>query len=792
MTRHFSLLVAYSTAFFATVALAQQMPHAGYVFPAGGQQGRTFEVRVGGQYLEGVDYAHISGRGVSAKVVRLIKPMTPLQANQLRERLTALMQKKFPGAAIGQKPGAKQGDKTSPKPAANLAGRGRPIMLSDQEEQEILDIRKKLAKFYLRTTPPAIAEAAVLQVTVAADAPSGARELRLETPAGLTNPLAFQIGTLPEVVNRPVEDDDTPARGRLRQAAAQGPPLPPEKPTADVQLPAVVNGQILSGQIDRYRFAAKKGQHLVFAVSAEQLMPYLADAVPGWFQAAISLRDEHGAELAAAGSFRFHPDPVLHYDVPRDGNYTVEIHDSVFRGREDFVYRMAIGELPYATDVFPLGGKEGEAAEVKLDGWNLPAGAISVGGSQAKRGQSPFVRNTLGAVPANGDFPFFAKLASGLPFAWDTLPECFEQEPNDSPQQAQKVSLPIIVNGRIDHPGDRDMFSFQGKAGQEIVAEVYARRLGSPVDSVLKLTDAAGKQLAFNDDHDDPSCGLLTHQADSWLTAKLPADGTYYLHLYDAQNQGGPEYAYRLRISPPRPDFDLRIVPSSVNVRAGGTAVITVHALRREGFNGPIRLALEDAPFGFRLSGATVLAGQDSVRCTLSAPMDPGREPVSLKMEGRATVDGREVRRAAVPAEDMMQAFYYHHLVPAQQWMVALVGRGGVPFRRADERLVTLPSGGSAVLHFRGPHGPMIKTLQFKLSEPPDGLAIQKTAFTDAGMDVTLRADAKKLKPGWKGNVIVEAAATRAPQPRPGQPNPPKRRIVLGVLPAATVEVVAK
>ena len=291
------------------------------------------------------------------------------------------------------------------------------------------------------------------------------------------------------------------------------------------------------------------------------------------------------------------------------------------------------------------------------------------------------------------------------------------------------MTLPIIVNGRIDHPGDRDVFRFEGEAGQQIVAEVYARRLGSPVDSVLKLTDAAGKQLAFNDDHDDPSCGLLTHQADSWLTAKLPAAGTYYLHLYDAQNQGGPEYAYRLRISPPRPDFDLRIVPSSVNVRAGGTTAITVHALRREGFDGPIQLALKDAPFGFRLSGATVPAGQDKVRCTLSAPMDPGREPVALKMEGRATIDGREVRRAAVPAEDMMQAFYYHHFVPAQQWMVALVGRGGVAFRRPDEHPVTLPSGGSAILHFAGPHGPMIKTLQFKLSEPPDGLSIQKTAL---------------------------------------------------------------
>ena len=366
MKKTCSRFIAFLTPLLAGAALAQPVPHAGYVFPAGGQQGRTFEVRVGGQYLDGVDYAHISGRGVSAKVVRLIKPMNPQQANQLRERLTALMQKKFPGAAIGQKPGAKQGEKPAAKPGDKpakgpAAGFGRPIVLSDQEEQEILDIRKKLAKFYARTVVPAIGETAVLEVTVAGDALTGVRELRLETPAGLTNPLVFQIGGMAEIVNRPVEDDNTPARGPLRQAAAQGPPLPPAKPTVDIKLPTVVNGQILSAQVDRYRFAAKKGQHLVIAVSAEQLVPYIADAVPGWFQAAISLRDEHGEELAAAGSFRFHPDPALCYEVPRDGDYIVEIHDSVFRGREDFIYRMAIGELPYATDVFPLGGKAGDS-----------------------------------------------------------------------------------------------------------------------------------------------------------------------------------------------------------------------------------------------------------------------------------------------------------------------------------------------------------------------------------------------------------------------------------------------
>ena len=162
-------------------------------------------------------------------------------------------------------------------------------------------------------------------------------------------------------MKKPVDADDLPGSSRSASCRKKGAPRTGEQPILDVQLPAVVNGQILSGQVDRYRFAAKKGQHLVLAVSAQQLVPYIADAVPGWFQAAITLSDEQGKELAYAGSYRFHPDPVLHYEVPRDGKYVVEINDSVFRGREDFVYRMALGELPFVTGIFPLGGKAGEA-----------------------------------------------------------------------------------------------------------------------------------------------------------------------------------------------------------------------------------------------------------------------------------------------------------------------------------------------------------------------------------------------------------------------------------------------
>ena len=116
-----------------------------------------------------------------------------------------------------------------------------------------------------------------------------------------------------------------------------------------VTLPAVVNGQIMPGGVDRYRFQARRGQHLVVAVTARELRPYLADAVPGWFQAAVAIRDSEGNELAYSDHYSFRPDPALYCKIPKTGQYMLEIRDTLYRGREDFVYRVALGELPYIT-----------------------------------------------------------------------------------------------------------------------------------------------------------------------------------------------------------------------------------------------------------------------------------------------------------------------------------------------------------------------------------------------------------------------------------------------------------
>jgi hypothetical protein len=328
----------------------------------------------------------------------------------------------------------------------------------------------------------------------------------------------------------------------------------------------------------------------------------------------------------------------------------------------------------------------------------------------------------------------------------------------------------VIINGRIDRPGDRDVFRFEGRAGDPIVAEVLARRLESPLDSMLKLTDAAGQRLAFNNDHEDKEDGLRTHHADSLIHLVLPANGTYFLHLGDAQHQGGPEFAYRLRISPPRPDFALRVIPSRIHARAGRFNPIRVFALRKDGYDGPIALRLKDAPEGFSLSGSPLPAGADQVPVTLLVPPMLSKGPYALGIEGRATIAGQEVVRKAVPADDLMQAFAYKHLVPSQDLGLTIVEMikpqaSGSP-RRTFPPPVTLvsglpvkiPAGKSAEIRATGPGvgGPSNK-IEVELSDPPPGFAVKSVSHYGAGLAVVVQSDAQKVKPGLKGNLIANA-----------------------------------
>ncbi|MCY2995071.1 MAG: PPC domain-containing protein, partial [Planctomycetota bacterium] len=489
------------------------------------------------------------------------------------------------------------------------------------------------------------------EVTVAPGAKPGRREIRAITKRGVSNPLPFYVGQVPEVARKPMKTCQLPVLGKEYLAQRK---RPPEEEEYRITVPCTMNGQIAAGEMNRYRFQASKGQRLVVSAKARELVPYVADGVPGWFQAVLLLRDATGKEVAYDDDFRFNPDPVIYYEVPQDGEYVLTIHEALFRGRESFVYRITVDELPFVTSIFPLGGRVGTPVKIEMDGWNLEKATLSPAPQDAKPGI-----HLLAAT--NGKF-----VSNYVPFALDTLPECLEQEPNDEPSKAQKVNLPIIVNGRADRPGDWDVFEVEGKAGETIVAEVVARRLGSPFDSFIKVTGPDGKIIALNDDHYDAGSGLNTDHADSYLMVKLPADGKYFIHLGDTRRHAGKEYAYRLRISQPQPDFALRLIPSRIVMPSKGSAAVTVFVIRKDGFDGPIKLSFKDLPAGLESPGATLAAKQEAVAISVKTSLTDMEKPVNLTVVGSATMGDREVVHEAVPAEDRMQAFLWRHLLPAE------------------------------------------------------------------------------------------------------------------------------
>jgi len=608
----------------ASVALAQNNgPQVGYVYPAGCQQGATVTVIVGGKGLMDLERVAFSGPGLSARILGYEKPMSPEERMKLRDELAEL-----------KKPGA---------PAA---------------PERIAELKKLLDMVQRNAVTPALQETVTLEVSATADAPIGPRDLRVLGRGGLSVPLVFMVGDLPEVSFPSVSAiTPRPPAGSARAVAEEA------TDALVVTPPVVVNGQILPGESDRIRFGGKKGQRLIVAVHARALIPYLADAVPGWFQATVSLLDAQGRELSYADDFRYQPDPVLAYQLPADGDYTLVVRDTLYRGREDFVYRVAIGELPFVSGMFPLGGAPGKEMDFTLNGWNLPAPV-----RHTRLSDEPGVHalDLQRCIAATGT----------VEVAVDDLPECGETDSNDTTGKAQDISPPVIVNGRIEKAGDEDWFKFKAVAGAPLVVEVMARRLRSPLDGTLQVFGPDGAVVAANDDDDDKADGLSTHHADPRLIFTPAADGVYRVRLADAQHRAGIDYAYRLRVSAPRPDFALRVVPASVNLRFGGNAKVTVYALRRDGFAGRISLALHDAPVGFRLGKAEIPAGGDKVEITLNAAREVPVGVVALALDGSAEIEGAAVSHPAVPADDRMQAFFYRHLVSAQEWLVS-VKKGG-------------------------------------------------------------------------------------------------------------------
>lgn len=143
-----------------------------------------------------------------------------------------------------------------------------------------------------------------------------------------------------------------------------------------------------------------------------------------------------------------------------------------------------------------------------------------------------------------------------------------EVEPNDPPDKAQVVTLPVTIYGRLERTEDIDWYKFRVEAGDDVSFSVLASRLQFKlyqartwIDPLLILTDAQGQELASNDDY---------FGGDPFLRYRFAKTGEYRIAIRDSQSRGGMPSPYRLRIT--RQPFVVNVFP--IAVQAGADALL--------------------------------------------------------------------------------------------------------------------------------------------------------------------------------------------------------------------------
>ena len=185
------------------------------------------------------------------------------------------------------------------------------------------------------------------KLTVLPDVAVGVYPIRVQTDDGLSNPFLFAVGQLPQFSEK---EDNTTFEAAQALAA---PPL-------------VVEGETAGNDVDYFRFAGKKGQVVVVDAQCARIGSGV-DPTIRLTTAAASRRFVASADDSPG----LLTDARLVAELPEDTDYVVEISDSRYQGAGRPVYRLLIGPVPVADEVFPLGGREGETLGLELRGGTL-------------------------------------------------------------------------------------------------------------------------------------------------------------------------------------------------------------------------------------------------------------------------------------------------------------------------------------------------------------------------------------------------------------------------------------
>ncbi len=329
-------------------------PKLEYLLPAGGQRGRSIEVLACGQNLNRITDVVFDNPKISGEFIHFFEDMRPDQ-DKGRQTRSALM-KALPLIRRGEALPNDLTGQMSDQPQLFAIKQGSPTLLDARRAQyEYLFER-------VRSAPNrSLSSFSLLRVAVPETVEPGLYAMRVKTAGGVSRPLTYHVSDLPEILEaEPCTEDNSPV----------DPPF---------DLPLCINGQIVEGDIDIYQFRAEAGRELDLKVMARELKPFIADAVPGWFEAVLTVYGPDGNELGCSDCTQFRPDPSIRLTTPESGVYTVAVRDSIWRGRIDFVYRLLIQDAaepdlpefghvlaePGAVNEHPFSARAGQKISVR-------------------------------------------------------------------------------------------------------------------------------------------------------------------------------------------------------------------------------------------------------------------------------------------------------------------------------------------------------------------------------------------------------------------------------------------
>jgi WD40 repeat protein len=330
-------------------------------------------------------------------------------------------------------------------------------------------------------TPHSVQRGSTIKLTVAGPRSAevtkatllGPPELKLNVTSTSAGAVTLEAA-IPADYPPGIYEISTDALNRMKLAVDDLPQV--ERGDKPVTLPVSVNGVFKQrGDVEQIIFDAAAGQTLVIDVTAKRLGSK-ADVV-------LSLLGPAGEVVATNANFDGEPDPLLAYTVKHSGRYTVKLTELMAAGSADHFYRVSIGHFAMVTGVYPLAISANQSAAVTLLGFNLPNAAT------VKVPASP-----VGEVSVPIDASKFRVRRQPKLLVSD-LATVLEQEPNDKPAQAVRMSAPGAADGRINAPGDVDLYRFTAKAGQQWIIETLAAQRSSPTDTKIEVLDAAGKPV---------------------------------------------------------------------------------------------------------------------------------------------------------------------------------------------------------------------------------------------------------------------------------------------------------